>query len=164
PPEVQVKQATRALDFIESVRRGDRAEIPRGTPIMICGDFNSQSSDRPYHILTKLDRDAKPGDDKPVHYHDSKPQQLMSDARGTYGEVIWSGAVGQSTPQGPDRTIDYALVPKNFLHIHQAFLFNSLILPEKTLNQFGVGREAILLKREGNREFVDHLPVFLDLK
>jgi hypothetical protein len=50
------------------------------------------------------------------------------------------------------------------MKIHQAFLFNSLILPEKTLSEYGIERDAILLKREGNREKVDHLPVFLDLK
>ena len=164
PPEVQVSQATRALDFIESVRRGDRPEIPKDTPVMICGDFNSSPNEKPYHILTKLDRQAVPGDDKDIHYNDPMPRQLMSKARGTYGEVRWSGEVGQSNPQVPDRIIDYILSPKDFMQVHQSFLFNSLILPEKNLNQYGLDREAILLKRESNRELVDHLPVFLDLK
>lgn len=164
PPEVQVSQATRALDFIESVRRGEFSEISKDTPMIICGDFNSQASERPYDILTKLNREAQPGDDKAVHYNDPMPRQLISEARGTYGEVIWSGEVGESISQPPSRTIDYILPPKGFLQIHQAFIFNSLILPEKTLSHYGVERDAILLKREGNREMVDHLPVFLDLK
>ncbi|MFK7911034.1 MAG: endonuclease/exonuclease/phosphatase family protein [Akkermansiaceae bacterium] len=164
PPEVQVSQATRALDFIESVRRGEFPEIPKQTPIMICGDFNSQPTDRPYHILTKLNREAKPKDDLIVRYKDPKPKQLTSEARGTYGEVTWSGAVGQSIPQPPRRTIDYILLPKGFMQVHQSFLFNSLILPEKSLEKYGIERKSILLKREETREMVDHLPIFLDLK
>lgn len=164
PPEVQVSQATRALDFIESVGRGEITEIPKDTPIMICGDFNSEPSERPYNILTKLDREAKPNDGKVIHCNDPRPKQLMSEARGTFGEVVWSGAIGKSDAQPPSRTIDYILPAKGFMKIHQAFLFNSLILPEKMLSEYGIERDAILLKREGNREKVDHLPVFLDLK
>ena len=92
------------------------------------------------------------------------PRQLNSKARGTYGEVAWSGEVGTSTPQPPTRTIDHILAPKGFMEIQQAFIFNSLILPEKTLAQYGVEREAILLSREGRHEKIDHLPVFMDLK
>ncbi|NNM28370.1 MAG: endonuclease/exonuclease/phosphatase family protein [Akkermansiaceae bacterium] len=164
PREVQIKQATRALDFIDSVREGGRPEIPKETPIMICGDFNSLPSERPYHILAKLARDAQEGDGKVWHYHNSKPRQLNSEARGTFGEVSWSGEVGTSTPQPPTRTIDHILVPKGFMAIQQAFVFNSLILPENTLAQYGVAREAILLSREGRVEKIDHLPVFMDLK
>ena len=164
PKEVQISQATRALDFIESVRRGERAEIPRETPIMISGDFNSTPGERPYNILAKLDRDAKEADGKTRHYHHPRPQQLNSEARGTYGEVTWSGEVGTSTPQPPTRTIDHILAPKGFMEMQQAFIFNSLILPEKTLTQYGVEREAILLSREGRHEKIDHLPVFMDFK
>ena len=164
PKEVQIQQATRALDFIESVRRGERPEIPKETPIMICGDFNSLPSDRPYNILAKLARDAQEGDGKISHYHKPSPRQLNSDARGTYGEVLWYGEVGTSTPQAPTRTIDHILAPKGFMEIQQAFIFNSLILPEKTLALYGVEREAILLNREGRHEKIDHLPVFMDLK
>ena len=164
PKEVQIQQATRALDFIESVRKGERAEIPKDTPIMICGDFNSLPGERPYNILAKLDRDALEGDGKASHHHNPKPQQLNSEARGTYGEVTWSGEVGTSTPQPPTRTIDHILAPKGFMEFQQAFIFNSLILPEKNLAQYGVGREAILLHREGRSETIDHLPVFMDLK
>jgi len=164
PKEVQIKQATRALDFIESVRRGERPEIPKQTPIMICGDFNSLPNERPYNILAKLAPDALEGDGKHSPYHTPSPQQLNSEARGTYGEVTWSGEVGTSTPQPPTRTIDHILAPKGFMEIQQAFIFNSLILPEKTLAQYGVEREAILLSREGRNEKIDHLPVFIDLK
>jgi endonuclease/exonuclease/phosphatase family metal-dependent hydrolase len=164
PKEVQIKQATRALAFIESVRRGEHPEIPKQTPIMMCGDFNSLPSERPYNILAKLDRDALEGDGKTSHHHNPNPQQLHSEARGTYGEVAWSGEVGTSTPQPPTRTIDHILAPKGFMEIQQTFIFNSLILPEKTLAQYGVEREAILLNREGRHEKVDHLPVFIDLK
>ena len=55
-------------------------------------------------------------------------------------------------------------LPKGILEIQQAFIFNSLILPEETLAEYGVQREAILLKGEGRHEKIDHLPVFLDLK
>jgi endonuclease/exonuclease/phosphatase family metal-dependent hydrolase len=164
PKEVQIKQATRALDFIESVRRGEHPEIPKETPIMICGDFNSLPGERPYNILAKLAGDAVEGDGKVNHHHNPRPRQLNSKARGTYGEVAWSGEVGTSTPQPPTRTIDHILIPKGFMEIQQAFIFNSLILPEKTLAQYGVEREAILLSREGNHEKIDHLPVFMDLK
>ncbi len=164
PKEVQVSQATNALDFINSVRRGERPEIPEDTPIMICGDFNSLPGDRPYHILAKLAADAREGDGKVRHYHDSKPQQLNSDAKGTYGEIVWSGEVGTSTPLFQMRTIDHILAPKDFLEVQQAFIFNSLILPKETLTRYGVEREAILLQREGRTEKVDHLPVFVDLK
>ena len=164
PPEVQIQQATKALDFIESVREGGHPEISQKTPIMICGDFNSLPGDRPYHILAKLDRDAQDGDDKAWRYHHPAPRQLNSEARGTYGEVSWSGEVGTSIPQAPTRTIDHVLVPKGFMEIQQAFVFNSLILPEKTLAEYGVEREAILLSREGRVEKIDHLPVFVDLK
>lgn len=164
PKEVQIQQATRALDFIESVVRGERPEIPKKTPIMICGDFNSLPGERPHNILAKLARDAQEGDGKVSHYHNPSPRQLNSKARGTYGEVAWSGEVGTSTPQSPTQTIDHILAPKGFLEIQQAFIFNSLILTEKTLAEYGVEREAILLKREGRHEKIDHLPVFLDLK
>lgn len=164
PKEVQIKQAKRALDFIESVRRGEHPEIPKQTPIMICGDFNSLPSERPYNILAKLDRDALDGDGKLSHHHNPSPRQLNSEARGTFGEVFWSGEVGTSTPQPPTRTIDHILSPKGFMAIQQTFIFNSLILPEKTLAQYGVDREAILLSREGRHEKIDHLPVFMDFK
>lgn len=164
PKEVQIQQATRALDFIESVRRGERPEIPKKIPIMICGDFNSLPGERPYHILAKLDRDAEDGDGKESHHHNLSPRQLNSEVNGTYDEVVWSGEVGISTPQSPTRTIDHILVPKGFMEIQQAFIFNSLILPKETLAQYGVEREAILLNREGSVEKVDHLPVFVDLK
>lgn len=164
PKEVQIQQATRALDFIDSVRRGERPEIPKKTPIMICGDFNSLPGERPYNILAKLDRDAEEGDSKESHHYKLGPRQLNSKAGGTYGEVLWSGDVGTSTPQSPIRTIDHILAPKGFLEIQQTFIFNSLILPEKTLAEYGVEREAILLKREGRHEKIDHLPVILDLK
>ena len=164
PPEVQIKQATHALDFIESVRRGELPEIPQGTPIMISGDFNSTPQERPYHILLKMDRNAGPGDGRSNQFLDPMPKQLGSEARGTHGAVGWSGKVGQSIAEPPSRTIDYILAPGNFLEVHQSFLFNSLILPKETLSQYEVEREAILLKREDDRETVDHLPVFLDLK
>ena len=164
PPEVQISQATRALEFIELVRRGEHAEIPKATPIMICGDFNSLPTERPYHILAKLDREAQEGDGKVSHYHAPEPRQLTSEARGTFGEVSWSGDVGTSTPQPPTRIIDHILAPNGFMEIQQAFVFNSLILPENTLAEYGVEREAILLHRNGSVEKVDHLPVFMDLK
>ncbi|PQJ28998.1 endonuclease/exonuclease/phosphatase family protein [Rubritalea profundi] len=164
PKEVQIKQATRTLDFIDSVRQGEHPEIPKQTPIMICGDFNSLPSERPYNILAKLARDAVEGDGKLSHFHNPRPRQLSSKARGTYGEVAWSGTVGTSTPQPPTRTIDHILAPKGFMELQQTFIFNSLILPEKTLAQYGVEREAILLSREGRHEKIDHLPVFMDLK
>lgn len=164
PKEVQIQQATRALDFIESVRRGERPEIPEKTPIMICGDFNSLPGERPYNILAKLDRDAEEGDGKESHCHKLSPRQLNSKAGGTYGEVLWSGEVGTSTPQSLTQTIDHILAPKGFLKIQKAFIFNSLILPEEILAAYGVQREAVLLKREGRHEKIDHLPVFLDLK
>ena len=164
PKEVQIKQATRALDFINSVRKGEHPKVPKETPIMICGDFNSLPSDRPYQILAKLSEDAQEGDSKVSYYHDSKPRQLNSEARGTYGEVSWSGEVGNSTPQLPSRTIDHILAPKGFMEVQQAFIFNSLILPKKTLAQYGVERGAILLNRQDRVEKIDHLPVFMDLK
>lgn len=164
PPEVQIKQATKALDFIESVRRGEHPEIPQKTPIMICGDFNSLPGDRPYQILAKRHRDAHDGDDKEAQFHTAMPRQLNSEARGTFGEVSWSGEVGASIPHGPTRTIDHILMPRDFLEIQQTFVFNSLILPKEDLARYGVEREAVLLHREGKHEKVDHLPVFVDLK
>ena len=70
PKEVQIKQATRALDFINLVRKGVHSKIPKETPIMICGDFNSIPSDRPYQILAKLSEDAQEGDTKISYYYD----------------------------------------------------------------------------------------------
>lgn len=164
PKEVQIKQATRALDFINLVRKGVHSKIPKETPIMICGDFNSIPSDRPYQILAKLSEDAQEGDTKISYYYDLEPRQLNSEARGTYGKVLWSGEVGTSTPQSPTRTIDHILPPKGFMEVQQAFVFNSLILPKKTLARYGVERDAILLNREDRIEKIDHLPVFVDLK
>ena len=164
PKEVQIQQATRALNFIDSVRKGEWSEIPKKIPIMICGDFNSPPGERPYNILAKLDRDAEDGDGKESHYHNLSPRQLNSKATGTYGKVTWSGEVGTSIPQSTTQTIDHILAPKGFLKIQQAFIFNSLILPKETLAEYGVEREAILLKGEGSHEKIDHLPVFLDLK
>ena len=48
--------------------------------------------------------------------------------------------------------------------LQQALVFNSLILPKKTLARYGVERGAILLNREDRVEGIDRLPVFVDLK
>jgi endonuclease/exonuclease/phosphatase family metal-dependent hydrolase len=164
PKEVQIKQASRALDFIDAVRQDEYPDIPKNTPIMICGDFNSIPSARPYNILAKLDKKAEEGDGKVTQFITPRPQQLGTEAMGTFGQVTWSGDVGKSACETPSKAIDHILIPKDFMEIQQAFIFNSLILSDKDLAQYGVDREAILLYRKDHVEKVDHLPVFIDLK
>ena len=50
------------------------------------------------------------------------------------------------------------------METQQAFVFNTLILPEKTVARYGVERDAIFLNRENRVEKIDHLPVFVDPK
>lgn len=76
PREVQISQATGALDFIQSVRSGEHPEIPAETPIMICGDFNSLPNNRPYQILAKLAADAREGDGRAHRPPSPKPGPL----------------------------------------------------------------------------------------
>ena len=74
------------------------------------------------------------------------------------------GDVGSSEFTEPNITLDHIMVQKDFMTVHHSFIFNSLITPQKTLEQYGVEREAVLVARDGQIEELDHLPVFLDLK
>ena len=150
--------------FIDRVRAGAFEEIPKDIPIVICGDLNSEETDIPHNILAKQDPEATQGDGKSLLFLNSFPKELTSKNKNTFGRVVWSGDVGSSEFTEPNITLDHIMVQKDFMTVHHSFVFNSLITPQKTLEQYGVEREAVLVARDGQIEELDHLPVFLDLK
>ena len=162
--EIRVKQSINVIKFIKAVRAGSHESIPKDTPVVICGDFNSIATDIPHNILLKLDAGATEGDNKKTYFVNPKPTQLRSEFKGSFGSVTWTGEIGNSEYTVPEKTIDHILVPKGFMEIRKAFVLNSLILPKSDLDRYGVEREALLLVRQGQKEKLDHLPVFVDLK
>jgi endonuclease/exonuclease/phosphatase family metal-dependent hydrolase len=162
--ERRVWQARHAVRFIKGVREGAYADIPKDAPVIICGDFNSEVNDLPHSILTKLEEEPDKDDLNEAHYVNPEPRQLKSDSKGTFGSVVWEGEIGSSNYQLAVRSIDHMLIPKGYMTVSNAFVFNSLTLSREDLKRYGVKREDLLLVREGSEEKLDHLPVFIDLK
>ena len=157
-------QARHAVRFIKAVREGAYPEIPKEAPVIICGDFNSETKDPPHKILTTLIEEPKESDVQKTLYVNPEPRQLQSESTGTFGAVVWEGEVGASNYRLEMRAIDHVLIPNDYLTVANAFVLNSLTLPLADLKRYGVNREDLLLVREGSVERVDHLPVFVDLK
>tara|TARA_B110000908_G_scaffold167629_1_gene220913 strand:- start:831 stop:1910 length:1080 start_codon:yes stop_codon:yes gene_type:complete len=162
--EIRVKQSANAVKFIKAVRAGSHESIPKDTPVVVCGDFNSIVTDTPHNILLKLDAEATEEDNKKTYFVNPKPTQLRSEFKGSFGSVTWTGEIGNSEYTVPEKTIDHILIPKGFMEIRKAFVLNSLILPKSDLDRYDIEREALLLVRQGLEEKLDHLPVFVDLK
>ena len=160
-PDSQLRSARQAAAFLNKVDAGEIEAIPPGVTVIVCGDFNSLSSDPPYRVLQAIDPGLpERGAYEPV-LRDPKPVQFNNGGDATLGSVHFED--GQHDVNG--KQIDFLLYRSSALQATNQYVLNTLIMGEAVLTQHELQRSDVALDPnqtlQGRVKF-DHLPIVVD--
>jgi len=142
---------------------GGNLDLPSGAPFVILGDFNAYDSDPARHLRTLTQGDIY---DQTAYGMDFDPDwdgTALRDARPSLnGQGIhfytWRDDSGPFAPWALDRVI----FSDSVLQVENAFVLDTMLLAQETLDVYGLRREDVLLDpASGN---YDHLPVVVDFQ
>ncbi|MBJ6368890.1 endonuclease/exonuclease/phosphatase family protein [Snuella sedimenti] len=164
PREGRAENAKLVVDLINKVKRGEVPEVPSNSMVLVAGDYNTSYNGHPYKILSSLDPTIGESDLYEPKLKDLRPYQLEGDNRITCGSATFQG---DSINNILGESIDHMLFSGGAFEMTNSFILNTLILDQKTLDEFGLKRNDVAKDPnqplDGEVDF-DHLPVVSDFE
>ena len=141
---------------------GGQIELPRGSLIVVLGDFNVYDTDPAHHLTTLLSGD--------IENEDKYGQDIMPDwdETGLADALPRHNGVGEDVYTWRDDTqefnpgaLDRILYTDSVILIENAFVLNTEVMTEEELEAAGLEAGDVLLDPETGR--YDHLPLTVDI-
>jgi len=141
-------EATLIASMLREVRNGaSRPRVAKGTPIVVCGDFNTVGSDRSLRIFRDGSETLGAPDWDGSALTDAHPLQVGGRSSATWRD--------DRMPFGPGR-LDFVLYADSAIKLAHGFVLNTADLSDAYL-------AAVGLLRDDTLRASDHCPVVVDL-